>query len=579
MLGKLPYRHDQRSLRFADYLAESFPAPPPEKNWSSNVSAWPMFGNDRIGDCVIEGTVVDAPDALVGYRARYNGPVVSLEFASGKKLTVTPNHAVLTPRGFLRAGALQEGDDAIGASRAEPLGRVIHFDQSPSPVEQVVASLGRSGTGPAETSRRSEMVRPVDFHGDGRFMDSYVDVVGTGRFLQCEGDAPLRQPHGDDQIVSASQLEGLLHRESSAFQAGRRRGTAAFGDVRVGSQSGTFGVRHAGVPHAYRMGHGSDRVAGLNHQLAETAPTHPSLSSEGVVGLAGSVAVKERHKVRGFVPASQGSGSTTGAGLVASGGYPSSDGRPTDPHFAGDLFKRYPSLVETDRLVNVNRGWYSGHVYDLSTESQWYASNGIIVHNCTCASAGHLIELWTAAGRHAEATIDDTEIVAAYSAVAGYDPSTGANDNGAEIVSVLKYWQQTGVAGHRIGAYVELDPANHEHVMAAINLFGGVDIGLQLPAAAQGFTAPQWPNPPTPAVGDWQPGTWGGHCVPCIDYTPDGPTCVTWGELTVMTWGWWDTYVDECWAIVAPDFLDAAGVTPEGFNLEALNADLAALHA
>jgi hypothetical protein len=34
-------------------------------------------------------------------------------------------------------------------------------------------------------------------------------------------------------------------------------------------------------------------------------------------------------------------------------------------------------------------------------------------------------------------------------------------------------------------------------------------------------------------------------------------------------------YVDEAWAIVSPDFLDATGQSPQGFNLAQLTADLA----
>lgn len=32
----------------------------------------------------------------------------------------------------------------------------------------------------------------------------------------------------------------------------------------------------------------------------------------------------------------------------------------------------------------VRHTFYSGHVYNLSTENHWYFANGIIVHNCDC---------------------------------------------------------------------------------------------------------------------------------------------------------------------------------------------------
>jgi len=41
-----------------------------------------------------------------------------------------------------------------------------------------------------------------------------------------------------------------------------------------------------------------------------------------------------------------------------------------------------------------------------------------------------------------------------------------------------------------------------------------------------------------------------------------------------MTWAFWERYVDESYAIISPDFLDA-GKAPNGFDLAALRRDLA----
>ena len=52
MLGKLPSRVDPRTLSLARYLdRELLPAPPPELDLAEQVISWPMYANDRIGDC------------------------------------------------------------------------------------------------------------------------------------------------------------------------------------------------------------------------------------------------------------------------------------------------------------------------------------------------------------------------------------------------------------------------------------------------------------------------------------------------------------------------------------------------
>jgi hypothetical protein len=51
-LGKLPPRHDPRTLQLAKYLKASTLAPPPEHvDFASAVSSWPMMKNDTVGDC------------------------------------------------------------------------------------------------------------------------------------------------------------------------------------------------------------------------------------------------------------------------------------------------------------------------------------------------------------------------------------------------------------------------------------------------------------------------------------------------------------------------------------------------
>jgi hypothetical protein len=199
--------------------------------------------------------------------------------------------------------------------------------------------------------------------------------------------------------------------------------------------------------------------------------------------------------------------------------------------------------------------------------------------DCTCAAAGHLIMEWTTNAQSKTVTPTDQEIVDAYSAVTGYNPATGANDNGAVELDVLNYWRQTGIANHKIQAFMALEPANHAHVMDAVWIFGGCYIGLALPKAAQAQTQNHQPWSVTSAgtTGDGAPGSWGGHAVPVVAYDSRSLTVVTWGALQTMTWGFWAAYCDEAYAILSPDFLKQKGgqtVAPSGFNLAQLLQDL-----
>jgi hypothetical protein len=49
-----------------------------------------------------------------------------------------------------------------------------------------------------------------------------------------------------------------------------------------------------------------------------------------------------------------------------------------------DLLHRLAGQVELDRVVELRRVQWSGHVYNLSSVEGWYNANGLIVSNCDC---------------------------------------------------------------------------------------------------------------------------------------------------------------------------------------------------
>lgn len=201
----------------------------------------------------------------------------------------------------------------------------------------------------------------------------------------------------------------------------------------------------------------------------------------------------------------------------------------------------------------------------------WGMMKNDAVGDCTCAAAGHLIEAWTSNVSQEVVPADDA-IIAAYAAITGYNPQTGANDNGAAELDVLNYWRQTGIANHKIDAYVALEPGNHDHIRAAVYIFGGCYIGLQLPNSAQKQRV--WSVAPQGTQGDGAPGSWGGHAVPVVAYDSLGLTVVTWGQLKHMTWNFWNTYCDEAYAVLSEDFVNANKIAANGIDLQSLQADL-----
>jgi hypothetical protein len=191
---------------------------------------------------------------------------------------------------------------------------------------------------------------------------------------------------------------------------------------------------------------------------------------------------------------------------------------------------------------------------------------------CTIAGVGHAIQVFTA-NSAAEVTVPDSTIETCYEQWDGYVPGNPKTDNGGVELDVLNDWKKNGFAGNALTAFADPKVSNLAEVRQAIALFGGVYIGLSLPLTAQ--TQDVWDVVPKGGA-KAKPGSWGGHCVFVPKYDQNGFTCITWGQLKVMTVAFWNKYCDEAHSLLAPDWLSAKG-SPSGFNLAQLEADLGAI--
>lgn len=194
-----------------------------------------------------------------------------------------------------------------------------------------------------------------------------------------------------------------------------------------------------------------------------------------------------------------------------------------------------------------------------------------VLGDCTIAAKGHLIQTWTA-NHDQQVIVSDNAIMAGYMEACGYVPGDPTTDRGGVMLDVLNWWRKSGLDGHKPFAYVSVDPANKTHAKLAVNMFGGLDVGIMLPVSAQDQEV--WSVPESGTRGEGTPGSWGGHDVPIVGYGPLGPTCISWGKLITMTWGFFRTYVEEAYAVLAPEWADEGVASPSGFSLAQLREDL-----
>ncbi len=188
--------------------------------------------------------------------------------------------------------------------------------------------------------------------------------------------------------------------------------------------------------------------------------------------------------------------------------------------------------------------------------------------DCTFAAFGHMIQIWTAnAGNLVTPTLDD--VLGGYSKLTGYKPGDPSTDKGAVELDVLNFMRKTGIGGHKIRAFMachSIDDIKH-----AISLFGGCYFGFALPLSAQNKSS--WVVNDIQTV-QTQPGSWGGHAVNGAAYDQNTVEVITWGEKLQVSVPFIQAYGEESYAIVTEDWIESDKVSPSGFNINQLMADL-----
>lgn len=290
---------------------------------------WWSEGANSI-NCYVPGTRVQGR-FIAGSKAKYRGDVIKVVTASGRELTVTPNHPIATSAGLKAAKLLRKGDYALayGVKIENPIGvGALHDDQIDARVESVFSALVQVGHAFA---RR---VEAVDFHGDAQMMDVDIEVVGAEGFLPC-----------DDEAEIAQALDNIRFEHANTGEP-HRLGASGFSVIGIdGAAPGLMGgsghaLAVSGAVSTVPVECASTAVASVNTMLTEDSPDY-------------------------------------GAG---------------DAEATGQRLLTFPAGVTLDQIVFVDVLQFSGHVYDLEEKSGLMVANGIIASNCKCTTISVMVD-------------------------------------------------------------------------------------------------------------------------------------------------------------------------------------------
>jgi len=277
--------------------------------------------------CVTGDSVVASGAVVTGASERfYDGEVVRVRTASGQHLRCTPNHPALTDRGWLAARFIHKGSYVIRSLRPERVGlRHPNHHEMPARIEEVARALHRAG----DVFTRSVPVSSEDFHGDGE--GSKVAVVGAYRLLRNGIHSPLCQHSTELDFGGRSVAQAALAFRRYLRLSLDALGLTPAGGVRFGNLAAPLLWRHALPLELLCFALSAWADAGLDEQLPRENTGYPEPSRADVLRVAGQ--------------------------------------------------------VERDKVIGVDFRAWSGHVYNLQTDAEFYVSSGILTHNCRCMLA------------------------------------------------------------------------------------------------------------------------------------------------------------------------------------------------
>src|SRR6201996_7909762 len=286
--------------------------------------------------CVVGSTSVRTPTPpSVGYRRYYKGPLISLKTSRGYELTVTPNHPVLTLRGWVPVQDLRCFEDFVYSTDAYPNKTVQpEIDNVPATAEQIFRSM-------YETNILSRVIgSKVDFHSDGS-PDYEVEIVRANSHLLLKTGSSSKQFCSEPLITVPSSTQ---------------------------STRGFF----RGTPYALSNSSRRPQFPTTMRYITGRLRHFPSLFDT------------ETFPILSYMPYCVGFNSCVS---VASSFIPprlqsTSDYAVTYTKHTCDLRKRLPRDVSTDQIVSIDYQRGAAHVYNFSTSEEWYYSNNIITHNC-----------------------------------------------------------------------------------------------------------------------------------------------------------------------------------------------------
>ena len=327
-------------------------------------------------NCLPWNTNVSTCSAISNiYKRPYKGVMVNIRTKSGRSISATPNHPILTAFGWQAIGEINLGDKLFCCNNV-----VETFKDNK---QNIIAKIGEIfSAGYVSVNSSSIASAPSstkDFHGDGT--DCEVDIISVDCLANDKIKSAFIEEVKDERLPLGSRVDlslfsfcclpdGFVAGDPSSI-CGVSRGSEVCDLLRSGSSHSSELLLTSvswGPSNGLNNPHDGGCTA-INSEVLSNATHTDSIiisrddSSDVGIGEFDSVSISNLNSVFCENP---------------------SDWRVSAAeHLPDVLTSNIVDGIELDDVVDLFVSEFTEtHVYNLENENNWYVANGIITHNC-----------------------------------------------------------------------------------------------------------------------------------------------------------------------------------------------------
>lgn len=321
--------------------------------------------------CLTGDTLISTryPISYISKR-KYEGVIYTISTSAGNSIRCTPNHPILTDRGFVEAQFLNKLDKIATDCVGEGLRVLDNQDKKGvSTIENLFSSIGESfGVLPVKMP-----VSPEDFHSD--VTDNEVDVIFIDRELWLERYAMLNKVLTDSSFVNTNPSISYISSLNKGFMRLRNSFSGIvtiFNLIKSSLFVHNRPLNKLLLGLCSRFNALSDKL-GLNKTKWNIKPTSNTSESDSII-IESNSTLESKHSISPFISIF---GKSTSLSNNSNNDFVS-DSKLSRNITDGSIGDK----VFFDDIVDIVSAECVTHVYNLENDMGYYTANNLITHNC-----------------------------------------------------------------------------------------------------------------------------------------------------------------------------------------------------